>query len=128
MQMFYPDHYNGAFVACPDPVDFHAYMTADLYRQDNMFFLPGVNKQVEQPAMRDYLGHTLISMRDNIAYEAALALAGGLFASGRGRVSAADPRQNKRRDRPQNGRILACALRPECDPSARLGDPRAIEG
>ena len=71
-QMFYPDHYNGAFVACPDPVDFHAYMTADLYQQDNMFFLPGANKRVEQPAMRDYLGHTLISMRDNVAYEAAL--------------------------------------------------------
>jgi hypothetical protein len=72
VQMFYPDHYNGAFVACPDPVDFHAYMTVDLYKQDNMFFLPGANKRVEQPAMRDYLGHTLISMRDNIAYEAAL--------------------------------------------------------
>jgi len=72
VQIFYPDHYNGAFVACPDPVDFHAYMTVDLYKQDNMFFLPGANKQVEQPAMRDYLGHTLISMRDNIAYEAAL--------------------------------------------------------
>ncbi len=72
VQMFYPDHYNGAFVACPDPVDFHAYMTVDLYKQDNMFFLPGANKQVEQPAMRDYLGHTLMSMRDNIAYEAAL--------------------------------------------------------
>jgi enterochelin esterase-like enzyme len=28
VQMFYPDDYNGAFVACPDPVDFHAYMTA----------------------------------------------------------------------------------------------------
>lgn len=72
VQMFYPDHYNGAFVACPDPVDFHAYMTVDLYKQDNMFFLEGVQKRVEQPAMRDYLGHTLISMRDNIAYEAAL--------------------------------------------------------
>jgi len=72
VQIFYPDHYNGAFVACPDPVDFHAYMTVDLYKQDNMFFLPGANKQIEQPAMRDYLGHTLISMRDNIAYEAAL--------------------------------------------------------
>jgi hypothetical protein len=71
-QIFYPDHYNGAFVACPDPVDFHAYMTADLYKQDNMFYLPGANKNVEQPAMRNYLGHTLISMRDNIAYEAAL--------------------------------------------------------
>ena len=72
VQMFYPDHYNGAFVACPDPVDFHAFMTVDLYKQDNMFYLEGANKQVEQPAMRDYLGHTLIATRDNIAYEAAL--------------------------------------------------------
>ena len=71
-QIFYPDHYNGAFVACPDPVDFHAFLTVDLYRQDNVFYTEGANKNVEQPAMRDYLGHTLISMRDNIAYEAAL--------------------------------------------------------
>jgi hypothetical protein len=71
-QVFYPDHYNGAFVACPDPVDFHAYMTTDLYNDDNMFYLQGANKQVEQPAMRDYLGHTLISTRDNVSYEAAL--------------------------------------------------------
>jgi hypothetical protein len=72
VQMFYPERYNGAFVACPDPVDFHAYMTVDLYHQPNMFFLAGANKKVEQPAMRNYLGQTLISMRDNIAYEAAL--------------------------------------------------------
>jgi hypothetical protein len=71
-QIFYPEHYNGAFVACPDPVDFHAYMTTDLYNQKNIFYLEGAHKQVEQPAMRDYLGHTLISVRDNIAYEAAL--------------------------------------------------------
>jgi len=72
VQIFYPDHYNGAFVACPDPVDFRAYMTVDLYKDANMFYLQGANKQVEQPAMRDYLGHTLISVRDNAAYEAAL--------------------------------------------------------
>ncbi len=72
VQMFYPDHYNGAFVACPDPVDFHAYMTRDLYKDDNMFYAQGAQKRVEQPAMRNYLGQTLISMRDNIAYEAAL--------------------------------------------------------
>jgi hypothetical protein len=72
VQIFYPEHYNGAFVACPDPVDFRAYMTRDLYKDENMFYLQGANKRVEQPAMRDYLGHTLISMRDNIAYEAAL--------------------------------------------------------
>jgi hypothetical protein len=72
VQMFYPDHYNGAFVACPDPVDFHAYMTRDLYKDDNMFYMQGANKRIEQPAMRNYLGQTLISMRDNVAYEAAL--------------------------------------------------------
>jgi len=71
-QLFYPDHYNGAFVACPDPVDFRAFMHVDLYTQDDMFYLSGANKQIEQPAMRDYLGHTLLTMRDNIAYEAAL--------------------------------------------------------
>jgi hypothetical protein len=72
VQLFNPDFYNGAFAACPDPVDFHAYMTTDLYSQKNIFYLQGANKQVEQPAMRDYLGHTLISVRDNVAYEAAL--------------------------------------------------------
>ena len=72
VQIFYPDHYNGAFVACPDPVDFHAYSTTDLYNQKNIFYLPGAHKQVEQPAMRNYLGQTLISVRDNVAYEAAL--------------------------------------------------------
>ena len=72
VQIFYPDHYNGAFAACPDPVDFHAYSTTDLYTQPNIFYLEGANKKVEQPAMRDYLGRTLISVRDNVAYEAAL--------------------------------------------------------
>jgi hypothetical protein len=72
VQIFYPDHYNGAFVACPDPVDFHAYMSRDLYKDDNMFYVQGANKRIEQPAMRNYLGQTLISVRDNAAYEAAL--------------------------------------------------------
>lgn len=72
VQMTFPDHYNGAFVACPDPVDFHAYMTRDLYNDANMFYTQGANKRVEQPAMRNYLGQTLISVRDNAAYEAAL--------------------------------------------------------
>ena len=72
VQVFYPDHYNGAFAACPDPVDFHAYMTMDLYKDKNAFYLEGAHKRVPQPAMRDYLGHTLITTEDNVAYEAAL--------------------------------------------------------
>ena len=36
-QVFYPDFYNGAYVACPDPVDFHAYQNIDLYNDANAF-------------------------------------------------------------------------------------------
>ena len=30
VQMFYPDDYNGAWIACPDPIDFRHYMTVNL--------------------------------------------------------------------------------------------------
>jgi hypothetical protein len=72
VQVFYPEHYNGAFAACPDPVDFHAYTNIDIYKDKNAFFLEGAHKRVPQPAMRDYLGHTLITTEDNNAYELAL--------------------------------------------------------
>jgi hypothetical protein len=72
VQVFYPDHYNGAFAACPDPIDFHAFTNIDLYHDKNAFFLEGAHKRVAQPAMRDYLGHTLITTQDNNAYELAL--------------------------------------------------------
>ena len=71
-QVFYPDHYNGAFIACPDPVDFHAYTTIDLYHDANAYFTSGANKQIEQPSMRDYLGHITITQRGVNQYEAAL--------------------------------------------------------
>jgi len=72
VQVFYPDHYNGAFAACPDPIDFHAFTNIDLYDADNAFYIEGAHKQVEQPAMRDYLGHTLITTKEINAYELAL--------------------------------------------------------
>jgi Putative esterase len=72
VQLFYPDHYNGAFAACPDPVDFHAYMTINLYDDKNAYFLEGAHMRVPQPAMRDYLGHTLMTTEENGAYELAL--------------------------------------------------------
>jgi hypothetical protein len=72
VQIFYPTHYNGAFVACPDPVDFHAFTNIDLYDDKNAFYLYGAHKQIEQPAMRDYLGHTLITTKEINAYELAL--------------------------------------------------------
>ena len=71
-QLFYPDHYNGAFVACPDPVDFHAYTNINLYGQPNAFYLQAAHTQIEQPSMRDYLGHVTITQRGVNQYELAL--------------------------------------------------------
>jgi len=71
-QVLYPDHYNGAFAACPDPIDFHAFTNIDLYDDDNAFYLTGAHKRVAQPAMRDYLGHTFITTEEINAYELAL--------------------------------------------------------
>lgn len=72
VQMFYPDHYNGAFAACPDPVDFRAYTTINLYSDKNAFVMIGAHKEIEQPGMRDYLGHVTATTRDLNAYELAL--------------------------------------------------------
>ena len=72
VQIFYPDHYNGAFAACPDPIDFHAFTNIDLYNDKNAFYQEGAHKREEQPAMRDYLGHTFITTREINSYELAL--------------------------------------------------------
>ncbi len=72
VQMFYPEHYNGAFAACPDPVDFRAYTTINLYSDKNAFVLIGAHKEIDQPGMRDYQGHVTATTRDLNAYELAL--------------------------------------------------------
>jgi len=72
VQMFYPDHYNGAFVACPDPVDFQAYTTINLYEDQNAFHIQGPHVQVLQPGYRNYLGHTLATVKSINQYEMTL--------------------------------------------------------
>ncbi len=72
VQVFYPESYNGAFVACPDPVDFRAYTLVNLYKDKNAFYLEGAHARVEQPGMRDYLGRTLGTLRAMNQYELAL--------------------------------------------------------
>jgi len=72
VQMFYPDHYNGAFIACPDPVDFRAYTTINLYNDKNAFYMQGAHTQVAQPGMRDYLGRTFATVASMNQYELAL--------------------------------------------------------
>jgi len=72
VQMFYPEHYNGAFIACPDPVDFHAYTTVNLYDDANAFYLEGAHTRIPRAAMHDYMGHTLATVESMNQYELAL--------------------------------------------------------
>jgi hypothetical protein len=63
-QVFYPDMYNGAFAACPDPIDFHAYTLINLYKDRNAYTLQGEALTVERPAFRNYLGEVFATQRD----------------------------------------------------------------
>ena len=56
-QIFYPDEYNGAWCACPDPIDFRAYTVVDIYKDTNAYWLEGPFLRVPRPGKRDYLGH-----------------------------------------------------------------------
>ena len=63
-QVFYPDMYNGAFAACPDPIDFRAYTLVNLYADKNAYALQGDASAVERPAFRNYLGEIFATQRD----------------------------------------------------------------
>ena len=64
-QVFYPDEFNGAFIACPDPIDFRAYMTINIYEDKNAYWYDSEWQKLPRPAHRDYLGHVTI---DQYAY------------------------------------------------------------
>ncbi len=56
-QIFYPDEYNGAWAACPDPIDFRQYGVVNIYEDANAYSWKGPWKAVATPGHRDYLGH-----------------------------------------------------------------------
>jgi hypothetical protein len=72
VQLFYPDEYNGAFVACPDPIDFRAYMTVNIYEDKNAYWYDSQFQRLPRPAHRDYLGHVSASMYDYNRLESVL--------------------------------------------------------
>ena len=132
VQVFYPDHYNGAFAACPDPVDFHAFTNIDLYNDKNAFYLRRRAQARAAAGDARLPGAHAVTTEDNNAYELALGDHGrsgeqfDIWQAVYGPVGAdgypqADLRQSDGRDRSQRGRILARALRSGSDPRARLG-------
>jgi hypothetical protein len=68
-QVFYPDFYNGAWVFCPDVVDFRAYGTADIYNDPNAFWIESPYARVPRPSMRQPDGLILSTMEQMNRYE-----------------------------------------------------------
>jgi hypothetical protein len=76
VQMFYPDEFNGAWIACPDPIDFRAFTLVNLYQDGNAYYLDSRWKRTERPGHRDWLGHVSTTVRDMNHLELALGTRG----------------------------------------------------
>jgi len=67
VQVLYPEEWNGAWAACPDPIDFRAYVTTNIYEDRNAYWAEGPFGRVERPGHRNWLGHVSATIRDTAA-------------------------------------------------------------
>jgi hypothetical protein len=72
VQIFYPDEYNGAWAACPDPIDFRAYTVVNIYEHENAYRVDAKWKQTPRPGKRNYLGELAATTEEMNHMELAL--------------------------------------------------------
>ena len=71
-QVFYPDDINGAWVGCPDPIDFRAYGTVNIYEDNSAYFRQGPFSKVPLPEKRKTNGILDSTMEQENRYELVL--------------------------------------------------------
>jgi hypothetical protein len=76
VQVFYPDDYNGVWIACPDPIDFRAYTVVNIYEDKNAYRPDAPWKTTPRPGMRNYLGHISATLEEMNRYELVLGTKG----------------------------------------------------
>lgn len=76
VQVFYPEEFNGAWIACPDPIDFRAYTVVNIYEDRNAYYLDSQWKRTPRPGRRDYLGHVSATLEEMNHRELALGTRG----------------------------------------------------
>lgn len=59
VQIFYPDEYNGTWTFCPDPIDFRAYTSVNIYENKNAYYMDSRWKRTPRPGFRNELGEVL---------------------------------------------------------------------
>lgn len=75
-QVFYPDLYNGCFAACPDPIDFRAYVQVNIYEDENAYYIRSEWKRTPRPEKRNYLGHISQTLEEVNHFELVLGTKG----------------------------------------------------
>ncbi len=63
-QIFYPDMYNGCYASCPDPIDFRAYTSVNIYENKNAYYINSRWKKTPVPGTRNYLGKVKATMEE----------------------------------------------------------------
>ena len=76
VQVFYPDDFNGAWVACPDPIDFRAYTLVDVYEDTNAYYVTSQWKRTPRPGHRNWLGQVDATLEEMNHRELALGTKG----------------------------------------------------
>ncbi len=71
-QVFYPDEINGAWIGCPDPIDFRAYGTVDIYKDKNAYYREGPFLKVPLPEKRQPNGVLDSTVEQEQRYELVL--------------------------------------------------------
>ncbi len=72
MQVFYPEVFNGAWVFCPDPIDFRAFQLVNIYEDENAFWTEGPFGKVPRPFMREPSGAIHATGQSETQYELVL--------------------------------------------------------
>ena len=73
LQLHYPEHFGGAWVFNPDPIDFTRYQLVDVYKDENMFTVRLNEWNVkDRPFRRSREGQMLVSLREMAALEAVM--------------------------------------------------------
>jgi hypothetical protein len=79
LQIFYADFFNGAWAACPDPVDFRALELLNIYEDQSAF----VNRHLqERPSERQPNEDTILTMRQEVGVENLLGRGNSYISSG----------------------------------------------
>jgi hypothetical protein len=76
VQMFYPDDYNGAWIACPDPIDFRHYVQVNIYEDRKAYVTANPYKKTPRPGHRNWLGHVDATIEEQNRYETVLGTRG----------------------------------------------------